>query len=579
MSPGWLVAAALLAPSLLAIALFMASRRSPIWPIAPWAALPGLVLAAAPDFRIDLSWLLLGTRLGLDATGRMFLIFTALLWLIAGLYAQVYLASDSKRRRFGGFFLSTMTGNLGVILAQDVASFYLFFSLMTFSAYGLIVHEGGEEPHRAGRIYLILAILGEAMLLVAFLLSASAAESLFLDQIPKAVAVSPQRNLIVALFLGGFGIKVGVLVLHVWLPLAHPVAPTPASAVLSGVIIKAGLLGWLRFLPLGQAALPDWGYGLTAAGLAAAFYGAGVGLVQKDSKTVLAYSSISQMGLITVPVGLGLAAPAGWPSCLAAVTVYAVHHALAKGALFLGVGVARETARDERKLRWITAGLLLPALALAGAPFTSGALAKESLKRAIGSVPEPSQDWLAWTLSFAAVGTTLLLVRFLYLVRHEALTESHGSGSRGLGLTWGLALLGVFALTWIMFADAARAFFEHALEPGILWSELWPVGGGILLAYLFGRRFARSAPPIPAGDLLVPAERLALSAWTGMKSLWNKAVRKPARPPWKTLGARLAQGLAYGQAWLESMAIAGILFLLLIVLFALALLPKNFGRE
>ncbi|HYE35923.1 complex I subunit 5 family protein [Methylocaldum sp.] len=577
MSPEWLVAATLLAPLCLAAGVIMASACSQALAVAPWAALPGLILAAAPEFRLELPWLLLGTRLGLDATGRIFLIFTALLWLIAGLYARAYLASDPQRHRFTAFFLITMAGNLGVVLARDVASFYLFFALMTFSAYGLIVHEGGEDAYRAGRIYLILAIFGEVLLFVAFLLSVSAAESLYLDEIPKAVALSPLRDLMVALFLGGFGVKVGVLVLHVWLPLAHPVAPTPASAVLSGVIIKAGLLGWLRFLPLGQAALPEWGYGLAAAGLAAAFYGAGAGLVQKDSKTVLAYSSISQMGLITVPVGLGLAAPADWPPALTAVAVYAVHHALAKGALFLGVGVARTAARNARQLRWIMAGLLLPALALAGAPFTSGALAKESLKKAIGSAPEPLQDGLSWALALAAVGTMLLLARFLYLVRHEALLEAHGTRNRSLGYAWGLALLSVLTLTWVVFGDAARAFFEHALEPKVLWSELWPVGSGILLAYLFGRWLHRSAPPIPAGDLLVPAERMMLRAWTALKNLWSARFRRPALVPWKLLGRLLGRSLAQGQSWLESMAVAGALFLVLILFFILALLPKSSG--
>jgi formate hydrogenlyase subunit 3/multisubunit Na+/H+ antiporter MnhD subunit len=348
--------------------------------------------------------------------------------------------------------------------------------------------------------------------------------------------------------------------------------------VLSGVIIKAGLMGWLRFLPFGQEALPDWGYGVMAGGLAAAFYGAGVGLVQRDSKTVLAYSSISQMGLITVPIGLALAVPADWPAALTAVSVYAAHHAFAKGALFLGVGVARTSAWDDKRFAWIMAGLLVPALSLAGAPFTSGALAKDALKNAIASVPEPSQDVLAWMLSLAAVGTTVLLIRFLYLVRNEALAERHGGEFRGLGYTWGLAVLGVLILSWFVFADAARAFFGHALDPGVLWSESWPVGGGIRLAWLFGRAFIRIVPRIAAGDLLVPIERLALAAWKSINGLWNKTLeRRPARQPWKRLGARLGQSLAHGQAWLESTAINGILFLLLILFFALALLSKNSG--
>lgn len=579
MSPDGLMAAALLAPLLLATAQFMAPGRWVLSAIAPWAAAPALALTLVPEFRVDLPWLLLGTRLELDHTGRIFLVFTALLWLIAGPYARIYMASDSKHRRFAGFFLSTMAGNFGVILARDVASFYLFFALMTLSAYGLIVHEGGEEPRRAGRVYLVLAMFGEALLLVAFLLSVSAADSLFVDDIPKAVALSPLRDLIVALFLGGFGVKVGVPVLHVWLPLAHPVAPTPASAVLSGVIIKAGLLGWLRFLPLGQAAFPNWGYGLMAAGIGAAFYAVAIGLMQKDSKTVLAYSSVSQMGLISVPVGLALATPAGWPLASAAVTVYAAHHALAKGALFLGVGVVRTAAGSERQLGWLMAGLVLPALALAGAPLTSGALAKESLKKSLVATPEALQHWLSWTLSLAAVGTSLLLIRFLYLVKQEAVTQTHGNANRALIVAWMPALLGVLTLTWIVFTEKAEAFFQHALELGTLWGSLWPIAGGILLACLFGRRFVRSDLSIPAGDLLVPVERLALSVRNTIESHWPRTFARPLQQTWKFLRVRIGQGMARGQAWLESMAVAGILFLLLVLAFALALLPKHIGYE
>ena len=94
----------------------------------------------------------------------------------------------------------------------------------------------------------------------------------------------------------GFGIKAGALALHFWLPLAHPAAPVPASAVLSGAMIKAGLLGWLRFLPLGYAALPAAGLGLVGVGLAAALIGAAAGALQRNPKTVLAWSSVARWG-------------------------------------------------------------------------------------------------------------------------------------------------------------------------------------------------------------------------------------------------------------------------------------------
>ncbi|HSM22072.1 MAG TPA: proton-conducting transporter membrane subunit, partial [Rubrivivax sp.] len=250
-----LLSAALLVP------LLLAAGVSPLWParrqrglaqtLAPWAALPALALAllGSPDLSLDLPWLLLGARFGLDATTRVFLFFTAALWLCGGLYAQTYLAGDRARARFTAFFLLTCGGNLGLILAQDIASFYAGFAIMTFSAYGLVVHESSAAARRAGRIYVVMAVAGEALLLTGFLWLADVAGTLDMAQAVAALAHAPARQGIVWLLLAGFGVKAGALLLHMWLPLAHPVAPTPASAVLSGAIIKAGLLGWLRFLP------------------------------------------------------------------------------------------------------------------------------------------------------------------------------------------------------------------------------------------------------------------------------------------------------------------------------------------
>src|SRR5690606_10160568 len=114
------------------------------------------------------------------------------------------------------------------------ASFYFFFALMTYSAYGLVVHQRSPEAWRAGRTYIILAVLGEVALLAGILLAAAAIGTSDLSQAPTGIARAEYRSLIIALLSAGFGVKASLLGLHVWLPLAHPVAPTPASAALSG---------------------------------------------------------------------------------------------------------------------------------------------------------------------------------------------------------------------------------------------------------------------------------------------------------------------------------------------------------
>ncbi len=197
-------------------------------------------------------------------------------------------------------------------------------------------------PRRAGEIYLVLAVLGEICLLIAFALLAAAipGESLAIREVVAVLPASPWRDLTLALLIAGFGLKMGLVPLHVWLPLAHPAAPMPASAVLSGVIVKAGVIGLIRFLPV-EAALPDWGGTLAALGPPDRVLRRRAAASRRHNpKTVLAYSSVSQMGLVAAVLGMGLAAGDGAGMAAA---FYAAHHVLAKGALFLAVGVVAAT--------------------------------------------------------------------------------------------------------------------------------------------------------------------------------------------------------------------------------------------
>ncbi|MFN4261538.1 MAG: complex I subunit 5 family protein [Gemmataceae bacterium] len=516
-------------PLLAAALLACRAGRSAVIALAPWTALPALLLALAvpPGTFARVPWLLFETRLGLDDTGRVFLFFTAALWLAAGLYAQAYLAEDHARIRFFTFFLVTMAGNLGLILAGDMVSFYLFFAGMSFASYGLIVHQGDAEAWRAGQVYIMLVVLGEILLFVGILLAAQVVPQLDFDQVPAALARSPERGWALALLWAGFGIKAGALPLHVWLPLAHPVAPTPASAVLSGVMIKAGLLGWLRFLPLGEIGLPSWGIWCLAAGLAAAFFGVVVGVTQDNPKTALAYSSISQMGLMTVGVGAAWTVPASWPLVLVALWIYALHHALAKGALFLGVGVAAAGGTGWRR-GLIVAGLLLPALALAGAPWTSGAVAKIALKNALAPLPATWVGMLDILLSLAAIGTTLLMARFLFLAwpRPEP-TASHRLP--GMWLSWCVLLAGVAGAVWLLPWNGF-GYAEWAVpSTSYFGANLWPVLAGAGLAWGAWRWGRVERWRVPAGDVLIPVTWLINYA----RHRWQAEVR-PVLTHWRS---------------------------------------------
>lgn len=523
---GALIAASLLVPLLLAALLWHPSSRVLALRLAPWAPLPALVLAlAAPaPLELHLPWLLLDTRLGLDATGQVFLLFTALIWLAAGVFARAWLVDDARRHGFAGFFLLTQAGNLGVCLALDVASFYGFFALMSLAAYGLIVHERNAAAWRAGKVYLVLALAGEMLILAGLLL---------------AVGDHP---LAAGCLILGFGVKTGLPLLHVSLPLAYAAAPTPAAAVLAGAMIKAGLLGWLRFLPLGETALPDAGSAMLLAGAVAIVLGSAIGLTQRQPGALLAYSSISQMGHLAIAVGAGLLAPELWPLLLPAITLFAVHHAFAKTALFLGLGMVQRRGATPA----VMLGLAMPALALAGAPLTSGMLAKSGLKASLGALPPPWADSLPLLLALGALGTALLMLRLLWLLRRPR----QQAPARGLIAPWLLMLFGVVALAaWL----APAASWQAAWTTSAMLAATWPLLAALVFAFA-ALRLRLRAPAIPPGDLLLPLER-QLAAFRHVGRSLPRLGTLPALPRMAARSPRL-------EAHLRSWLLAGMLWLL-----------------
>ncbi len=516
-------------PLLLAITLMVSPARQRLTFLVPWVTLPALLLSLLLPIGIELElpWMLFGVQLGLDETARVFLLFSSVLWLVAGIYAIGYFSKNSSKPSFFVYFLLAMTGNFGLILAQEILLFFTFYALMSFASYGLVVHQRGAEALRAGRIYIILVVIGEVMLFAAFAMAASSAGSTEFSAVSSLLAESELKNVIMTLLFLGFGIKAGVIGLHVWLPLAHPVAPTPASAVLSGAMIAAGLLGWLRILPLGEAALPFWGAVMMVAGMAAAFYAVLVGLLQNNAKTVLAYSSISSMGIMTMAVGLGLIAPENWPFILSAILVYVLQHGLAKGALFLGVGLCVKPV-VSRSLRYLLiVALLLPALSLAGAPLTSGLIAKYLLDMQLLAAVSPWVDWVQLVLPWSALAASLLLLRFLFLVwpqRSESAEEVDAATSTAalpttMWLSW-LTLVGIVVLSpWIvsmlvMPAGSTVNVWSLASASSALWSLALSIT--LAAAVWFAARYTKIHKQlrVPAGDIVIFYEQ-----W-----LWPKLV-------------------------------------------------------
>jgi multicomponent Na+:H+ antiporter subunit A len=497
---GILIAATLMLPLAMLSACMSQRLRDRMPALLLFAPLPAIT-AALQEFNgttLILPKALLGLTFELDRPGAMLLGASGLLWTAAGAYAGTYLRNNPAGGRFAVWWLMTLTGSLGVFIAADLVSFYLFFTLVSLAAYGLVAFDETSTAKRAGAVYVSLAVLGEAFLLIGFVLlvPAEAGGSLLIRNAAAALPTSPWRDVTLACLILGFGLKIGLVPLHVWMPLAYTAAPIPAAAVLSGAAVKAGVI-FIRFLPF-EPARPGWGGALAAVGLFSAFYGVAIGITQSNPKTVLAYSSVSQMGLLAAVIGMGFAA--GDTSVATVAIFYAVHHTLVKGGLFLAVGVGEQTKRGRLWLVLLPAAVL--ALGLGGLPLTGGALAKLAIKGPLG-------DGVVGELAtLSATGSTVLMLHFLHRLMASTLPDLQRTAPIGLVLPWLVIAFVAVALPWALYPRITGGSWHDALAPKEFWAALWPVlTGGLLSVGL--RRWEHLLPHVPEGDVLVLGESAA----------------------------------------------------------------------
>jgi formate hydrogenlyase subunit 3/multisubunit Na+/H+ antiporter MnhD subunit len=452
------------------------------------APAPGLLLLpAAWDGGYSSLTLQGGWSYVLDQPGALMLAASTLLWMIGGLAASRWLKGRDGQARLALWWLLTLSGSLGVFVAGDVVSFYAFYALASLPAYGLIAFSGGAEDRHAGRVTLVAALVGEGVILAAFVLLAvsTGGSGLAIAEVMSALPQSSHCGLVIALVVVGFGLKVGLVPLHGWMPLSYASGPLAATAVLSGATSKAGIIGLIRFLPL-EVAMPQAGTLILAAGLLSAFYGAVLGLTQSNPRSVLAYSSISQLGQMTAVLGAGLAA--GVPGAGVIVAFYAVYHVLTKGGLFLMLGAQTEA----RPLpAWQIAVAAIMALGFAGLPLTGGALGKLAFKDIAGS------GVTGLLFSLAAVGSTVLMLHFLKLV---ATVRQQPAGGAMPVAAWLVAVVAATLLQWGLFAAVTGVSVSYALKPTVIFDLLWPVGVGAVLSWAMataGTQF----PRLPPGDI------------------------------------------------------------------------------
>jgi formate hydrogenlyase subunit 3/multisubunit Na+/H+ antiporter MnhD subunit len=491
-----LLSSALALPGVLLLLCLFTSVRAQMPKFAVIAPVPALAAAcfagrdpstvfAAHFFQIDLA---------LDIAGTLLLAAAAILWICAGLYAAAEMHGARNAGNFSAWWLTAMLGNFGVFMSADIASFYLFLAIGTIGAYGMIMHPMTPDARRASVTYVGFALAGEASVLIGLVLLAAASpgHSLLIRDAVAGLSTSPWRDLTVAFLALGFGLKIGLAPLHIWMPLAYTAAPIPAAAVLSGAAVKAGVIGLIRFMPF-DAGSVNVGTGLVMLGIVSTFYGVAAGITRANPKTVLAYSSISQMGVIATLIGVGLAmANAG---VAAAAGFYAAHHVLVKGGLFLATGIGVSDRRN-RWLVFVPAAVL--ALALAGLPLTGGYLAKEAVKPFIG------EGAFAIFAALSAAGTTLLMLFFMARLGSASQDRPGTPTASGLLVPWLAAAFFAIAIPWLSISLTDAIPISEVNSIADLWSAIWPmlIGGGLVALWLNQKRQPRDIDVASAADTI-----------------------------------------------------------------------------
>ena len=480
------------------------------------AALPILL---HPATRIaSHNWLVPGATfaLSVDPLAAFFLLPIAILPPLAAIYAGAYLKDDGKSRNLAphwALYALLMASLIMVVMAANVLLFIAAWEIMTISSFFLVSYDHQHpEVREAAWLYLLVAHFGLLLITAFFLLAGSHCGSLnFADFTPLTEAGPTLTAVLFLLALSGFGIKAGLFPFFVWLPAAHPVAPSHVSALMSGLVVNAGLFGVLRAMLLLPPLSALWGAIILALGLLGALYGIAMAMLQKDLKRCLAYSTVENIGIIFMGIGLGVLATAQQLPVVAALAfagalLHIWNHTLFKGLLFLGAGALLH-ATGTRNLdqmggllrRMPQAGLLIigGSVALAALPplngFASEWLIYLGLLHAAAAMNGVSALGMSMVLALFGVVGTLAVVTFTRLI--------------------GIALLGE--------ARSPAAAQAHEATPAMLWPMRLLLFGCLIIGLLPQLTLHLLSPVLSQLTPTAAPELVATFAQLGQVGLWG----------------------------------------------------------
>jgi multicomponent K+:H+ antiporter subunit A len=417
-------------PLVLAALIMLLPKVKQFTYLMPLCAIPAIYLGLQSEYLLQsIPFLFFGSELLLNELSQGFLLLAGLLWFLSSSYALFYRHLGKNKSHFMALFCVAMASSFGLVLSADMFGFLTFFTFMSLSSYVLIIRDKTEAAVSAANVYIKWVIIGEVAIFSAFCI-------LNYMELSQQIVNPVLLQFMGVMLIIGFGIKIGLFGFHTWLPLAHPVAAVPASALLSGFMVKAGMIGWFKFFPFQSnevATFYHLGLLTIGVGVIGAFYSALKGLGQKDPKAVLAYSTVSQMGILSACFGVVLSFPSLKDPMTIAIVFYAIHHGLAKSALFLSVGITHLLNKQSTTTIYLRVMtyliMILPALSLVGAAFTSGFFAKNEVKMLLNDLP-----YLKYAIIISALFTGLLMCRFIHMAYYKGQTNSHHTPSSDYSL-------------------------------------------------------------------------------------------------------------------------------------------------
>ncbi len=333
--------------------------------------------------------------LKIDGFRIIYSLIAGFMWLCTTGYTKEYLSHYKNQARYLFFTLVTFGATIGVFLSVDLYTTFIYFEIMSFTSYVMVIHDQKEEAMKAGEVYIAVAVIGGLTMLMGLFLLYNTLGTLHMEQLNDAMSNGVDLSMVMLsglLILVGFGAKAGLYPLHIWLPKAHPVAPAPASALLSGILTKAGVYGMIVLAKELFRENTNWAMLMLILGVITMVLGAVLALFSNNLKRTLACSSMSQIGFITVGIAMSIFLGSHNTLAIRGVVLHMANHSLIKLLLFMAAGVIYSNTHqlDLNKIqgygrkKWgLMILFLIGALGIGGIPLFNGYVSKTLLHESI----------------------------------------------------------------------------------------------------------------------------------------------------------------------------------------------------